>query len=142
MTGRRAAANGAGSKKAVAAAAPKGPGSSRAVGGPGGQACTCGRGRDWRSAQPPQAAAAGRRSRPRCRACCVRGPATVPDPAHAPATPLPAPISQIAFPAKLSLDDDTRFLHLVPGVTYLELMEHVKQLYPAAGPFVLKFLDK
>ena len=30
----------------------------------------------------------------------------------------------------------------VPGVTYLELMEHVKQLYPSAGPFVLKFLDK
>ena len=31
---------------------------------------------------------------------------------------------------------------LVPGVTYLELMEHVRQLYPAAGPFVLKFVDK
>lgn len=31
---------------------------------------------------------------------------------------------------------------LVPGVTYLELMEHVRQLYPALGPFVLKFVDK
>lgn len=31
---------------------------------------------------------------------------------------------------------------LVPGVTYLELMEHVRQLYPAIGHFVLKFVDK
>ena len=30
----------------------------------------------------------------------------------------------------------------VPGVSYMELMEHVRQLYPAATPFVLKFLDK
>lgn len=33
-------------------------------------------------------------------------------------------------------------LQLVPGVTYFELTEHVRQLYPAAGPFVLKFVDK
>ena len=40
------------------------------------------------------------------------------------------------------MGDDTRFIQLVPGVSYLELMEHVRQLYPAATPFVLKFLDK
>lgn len=33
-------------------------------------------------------------------------------------------------------------LQLVPGVTYLELMEHVRQLYPAIGHYVLKFVDK
>ncbi len=33
-------------------------------------------------------------------------------------------------------------LQLVPGVTYLELMEHVRQLYPTSGPFVIKFVDK
>ncbi|KAL4458936.1 hypothetical protein ABPG75_013801 [Micractinium tetrahymenae] len=49
---------------------------------------------------------------------------------------------QVVFPAKLSHGDDTRLLQLVPGVTYLELMEHVRQLYPAIGPFVLKFVDK
>ncbi|PSC77038.1 Tetratricopeptide repeat 1 [Micractinium conductrix] len=49
---------------------------------------------------------------------------------------------QVVFPAKLSMGDDTRLLQLVPGVTYLELMEHVRQLYPAIGPFVLKFVDK
>lgn len=49
---------------------------------------------------------------------------------------------QVVFPAKLSYGDDTRLLQLVPGVTYLELMEHVRQLYPALGPFVLKFVDK
>jgi hypothetical protein len=48
----------------------------------------------------------------------------------------------LAFPAKLSCDDDTRLLQLVPGVTYLELAEHVRQLYPSVGPFVLKYLDK
>jgi hypothetical protein len=48
----------------------------------------------------------------------------------------------VVFPAKLSCGDDTRLLQLVPGVTYLELMEHVRQLYPALGPFVLKFVDK
>ena len=68
-------------------------------------------------------------------------PACPPSPPTPKPTALPPP-KQVAFPAKLSLDDDTRLLHLVPGVTYLELLEHVKQLYPAAGPFVLKYLDK
>ncbi|PRW59699.1 Tetratricopeptide repeat 1 [Chlorella sorokiniana] len=65
-------------------------------------------------------------------------------PKKASAVPTKAPTSgrQVVFPAKLSMGDDTRFLQLVPGVTYLELMEHVRQLYPAAGPFVLKFVDK
>jgi hypothetical protein len=62
------------------------------------------------------------------------------------AVPTKAPASsggrQVVFPAKLSCGDDTRLLQLVPGVTYLELMEHVRQLYPAMGPFVLKFADK
>ncbi|KAL4859108.1 hypothetical protein ACK3TF_000883 [Chlorella vulgaris] len=49
---------------------------------------------------------------------------------------------QVVFPAKLSYGDDTRLLQLVPGVTYLELMEHVRQLYPAIGHYVLKFVDK
>ena len=49
---------------------------------------------------------------------------------------------QLTFPAKLSMDDDTRFIQLVPGVSYMEIMEHVRQLYPTAGPFVLKYLDK
>ncbi|KAL6768271.1 hypothetical protein ACKKBF_B38460 [Auxenochlorella protothecoides x Auxenochlorella symbiontica] len=54
----------------------------------------------------------------------------------------PAPSRQIVFPAKLSFEDDVRALQLVPGVTYLELIEHVRQLFPAASPFVLKYLDK
>ncbi|KAK2076396.1 hypothetical protein QBZ16_000921 [Prototheca wickerhamii] len=29
-----------------------------------------------------------------------------------------------------------------PGITYLELQEHVRQVYPQAAPFVLKFLDR
>ncbi|EFN53322.1 hypothetical protein CHLNCDRAFT_58607 [Chlorella variabilis] len=64
-----------------------------------------------------------------------KGPSSVP-------TKNPAAGRQVIFPAKLSMGDDTRLLQLVPGVTYLELMEHVRQLYPAAGPFVIKFVDK
>ncbi len=50
--------------------------------------------------------------------------------------------AQLTFPAKLSMGDDIRYIQLVPGVSYMEIMEHVRQLYPSAGPFVLKYLDK
>jgi len=40
------------------------------------------------------------------------------------------------------MGDDTRVFQLVPGITYTELMEHVRQLFPSAGPFVLKYLDR
>lgn len=49
---------------------------------------------------------------------------------------------QISIPVKLTLENDTRSFHLSPAVTYSELMEHAKQLFPSAGPFVLKVLDK
>ena len=35
-----------------------------------------------------------------------------------------------------------RLLQLVPGVTYIELLDHVRRLYPRAGPFAIKYLDK
>jgi tetratricopeptide (TPR) repeat protein len=49
---------------------------------------------------------------------------------------------QLSIPVKLTLESDTRSFHLSPGVTYSELLEHAKQLFPSAGPFVLKVLDK
>ena len=49
---------------------------------------------------------------------------------------------QITIPVKLTMGTDTRAFQLAPGITYSELMEHVKQLFPSSGPFVLKVLDK
>lgn len=49
---------------------------------------------------------------------------------------------QITIPVKLTMGSDTRAFQLAPGITYSELMEHVRQLFPNAGPFVLKALDK
>ena len=48
---------------------------------------------------------------------------------------------QITIPVKLSMGNDTRAFQLAPGITYSELMEHVRQLFPNAGHFVLKHLD-
>lgn len=45
-------------------------------------------------------------------------------------------------PVKLSFGDDIRQFNLVPGVKYSELMEYVRTLFPNAGHFVLKYLDK
>lgn len=49
---------------------------------------------------------------------------------------------QITIPVKLSFGDDTRAFHIPPGITYQELMDHVRSLFPKSGPFVLKSLDK
>ncbi|KAI8108681.1 hypothetical protein M9435_005098 [Picochlorum sp. BPE23] len=49
---------------------------------------------------------------------------------------------QVTIPVKLTIESDTRAFQLTPGITYSELMEHAKQLFPKAGPFVLKVLDK
>lgn len=49
---------------------------------------------------------------------------------------------QITIPVKLTMENDTRAFQLAPGITYSELMEHARQLFPNAGPFVLKVLDK
>ena len=49
---------------------------------------------------------------------------------------------QVAIPIKLSLGDDTRSFQVSPSISYSELLEHAKALFPNAGPFMLKFLDK
>ena len=45
-------------------------------------------------------------------------------------------------PVKLTFGDDIRQFNLVPGVKYSELLEYVRSLFPKAGHFVLKYLDK
>lgn len=52
------------------------------------------------------------------------------------------PSRQVTVPVKLRMGDDTRSFSIVPNVSYTELMEHARTLYPNAGPFVLKVVDK
>lgn len=44
--------------------------------------------------------------------------------------------------AKCVLGDETRVIHMGPGVTYAELLDAVKIKFPGAGPVALKFLDR
>lgn len=48
----------------------------------------------------------------------------------------------VTVPVKLTFGDDTRTFQLNPTVTYSELLDHAKRLYPTAGHFALKYLDK
>jgi hypothetical protein len=52
------------------------------------------------------------------------------------------PSRQVTVPVKLRMGDDTRSFTIVPNVSYTELMEHAKNLFPNVGPFVLKVVDK
>jgi tetratricopeptide (TPR) repeat protein len=49
---------------------------------------------------------------------------------------------QVVVPVKITCGDDTRMFQVQPGVSYSEMMEYAKALFPSAGPFALKFLDK
>jgi tetratricopeptide (TPR) repeat protein len=49
---------------------------------------------------------------------------------------------QVVVPVKITCDDDTRMFQVQPGVSYTEMMDYAKALFPSAGPFALKFLDK
>lgn len=49
---------------------------------------------------------------------------------------------QLTVPVKLSMGDDTRMFPIVPNVSYTELMDHARTLFPNSGPFVLKVLDR
>ena len=62
-----------------------------------------------------------------------KGPATVGN---------AAPGRQINVPVKLACGEDTRTFQVSPTVTYTELLEHAKRLFPAAGHFMLKYLDR
>ncbi|KAL3157883.1 hypothetical protein ABBQ32_012294 [Trebouxia sp. C0010 RCD-2024] len=46
------------------------------------------------------------------------------------------------FQAKISLDDETRSMHMTGQVTYAELQHAVRDKFPTAGPLILKYLDK
>ncbi|KAK9809941.1 hypothetical protein WJX72_002137 [[Myrmecia] bisecta] len=48
----------------------------------------------------------------------------------------------LIFAAKCTLDDETRMLHMSQAVTYAELLDGVRQKFPTAGPFMLKYLDR
>lgn len=52
------------------------------------------------------------------------------------------PSRQVTVPVKLRMGDDTRSFTIVPNVSYTELMEHARNLFPNVGPFVLKVVDK
>lgn len=49
---------------------------------------------------------------------------------------------QAVFPAKLQYGSDTRSISLSPTMTYSELLSSTKEVFPAAYPFALKYLDK
>jgi tetratricopeptide (TPR) repeat protein len=49
---------------------------------------------------------------------------------------------QVVVPVKITCDGDTRMFQVQPGVSYSEMMDYAKALFPSAGPFALKFLDK
>jgi hypothetical protein len=49
---------------------------------------------------------------------------------------------QAVFPAKLQYGSDTRSISLSPAMTYSELLASTKEVFPAAYPFALKYLDK
>jgi hypothetical protein len=44
--------------------------------------------------------------------------------------------------AKCTLGDETRLIHMAAGVSYAELLDGVRNQFPNAGPFMLKFLDR
>jgi hypothetical protein len=44
--------------------------------------------------------------------------------------------------AKCSLGDEVRQLHLSASTSYAELLDAVRAKFPAAGPFVIKYVDK
>lgn len=46
------------------------------------------------------------------------------------------------FQAKIQLDDETRSMHMTGQVTYAELQHAVREKFPAAGPLILKYLDR
>lgn len=48
----------------------------------------------------------------------------------------------VTIPVKLTCGDDTRTFQVNPTVTYSELLDHAKRLYPTAGHFALKYLDR
>jgi tetratricopeptide (TPR) repeat protein len=49
---------------------------------------------------------------------------------------------QLVVPVKITCGDDTRMFQVQPGVSYSEMMDYAKALFPSVGPFALKFLDK
>ena len=44
--------------------------------------------------------------------------------------------------AKISHGDETRVIHLASQITYAELLDNVKQKFPSAWPFQIKYLDR
>lgn len=48
----------------------------------------------------------------------------------------------LGLQAKISHKDETRVIHLANQITYAELLDTVKQKFPNAWPFQLKYLDR
>lgn len=44
--------------------------------------------------------------------------------------------------AKCVLDGETRMVHLMGQLNYAEVLQAVKEKFPHAGPFLLKYLDR
>lgn len=40
------------------------------------------------------------------------------------------------------LNGETRMVHLMGSLNYAEVLQAVKEKFPAAGPFILKYLDR
>ena len=49
---------------------------------------------------------------------------------------------RLCLQAKISHGDETRVIHLANQITYAELLDTVKQKFPNAWPFQLKYLDR
>ncbi len=91
------------------------------------------RARELAAGRRPAGMGAGlARRAPAGRAAATQAAAAAPAPPQRPS----------AFPVKLSCGDDVRAFQLVPGITYSELMEHARGLFPTAGHFALKFTDR
>ncbi len=52
------------------------------------------------------------------------------------------PMIASCLQAKISHGDETRVIHLANQITYAELLDTVKQKFPNAWPFQLKYLDR
>ena len=51
-------------------------------------------------------------------------------------------IGNCCLQAKISHGDETRVIHLASQITYAELLDNVKQKFPGAWPFQIKYLDR
>ena len=44
--------------------------------------------------------------------------------------------------AKCVLEGETRMVHLMGNLNYAEVLQAVRDKFPQAGPFILKYLDR